>query len=129
VVAWLVLTFSSPDAAGILLWLLTGLAAMIGTWAVQAILNAPGRRSSDPPQVVIDEVLGVWLALACCPAMVTVASPGTTVIVAVLMFRVLDIAKPFPIAAAERLPGAVGVMADDALAGVLAGLATTALLG
>ncbi len=39
-----------------------------------------------------------------------------------LLFRFFDILKPWPIRALERLPGALGVMADDLLAGVLAGL-------
>jgi phosphatidylglycerophosphatase A len=42
-------------------------------------------------------------------------------ILAFLLFRVLDIFKPWPIYLAERLPGGLGIVADDVVAGVLAG--------
>jgi phosphatidylglycerophosphatase A len=38
------------------------------------------------------------------------------------LFRVFDILKPFPISAAERLPGGLGVMADDVVAGLFTNL-------
>jgi phosphatidylglycerophosphatase A len=45
-------------------------------------------------------------------------------LVAFAFFRFFDILKPGPVAWAERLPGAVGIMADDIVAGALAGLCT-----
>ena len=47
---------------------------------------------------------------------------------AVLLFRVFDIAKPWPVGWFERLPGAVGIMADDLAAGAVAGILAAALL-
>jgi len=69
----------------------------------------------DPPQVVVDEVIGQWLALAA-------ARPDNAIdwLAAFLLFRLLDILKPFPIRRLERLPGGVGVVADDAAAGLCA---------
>ena len=52
----------------------------------------------------------------------------TAVIVAVLLFRVFDIAKPWPVSWFERLPGAFGIIADDLAAGVFAGILAVALL-
>ena len=40
-----------------------------------------------------------------------------------ILFRIFDILKPWPVSAAERLPGGIGVMADDVMAGTLAGIA------
>jgi phosphatidylglycerophosphatase A len=88
------------------------LALAAGLWALRRL----GVRD-DPPSVVIDEIAGQWIAL------LGAVSPGPySVLAAFLLFRVFDIAKPGPIRAAERLPGAAGVMADDVLAGILAGL-------
>ena len=112
---------------GMVLALMALMACVAGLVAVQAVQAAGPVQ--DPPQVVIDEVLGVWLALACIPSSVLVACPLLALTLTVLFFRLLDIAKPFPISACERLPGAVGVMADDALAGLIAGLTTLAVLG
>lgn len=70
----------------------------------------------DPGQVVIDELVGVWLVL------LPFANPGFWLIVAAFaLFRIFDIAKPWPVRASENwLPGGFGVMIDDVLAGVWA---------
>jgi phosphatidylglycerophosphatase A len=70
----------------------------------------------DPPPVVIDEMVGLWIALW--------ALPRTTAVVAIgfVLFRIFDIWKPSPIRAAERLPRGWGIMADDALSGVCTNL-------
>lgn len=70
----------------------------------------------DPPQVVVDELLGLWIALL----------PFTTVsplllLAAFLFFRLFDIWKPWPVRAAENwMRGGFGVMLDDAVAGFMA---------
>jgi phosphatidylglycerophosphatase A len=69
-------------------------------------------QSKDPQRVVVDEVLGQWLVLA--------AAPGwgwTSWSAAFVLFRLFDIWKPFPVRAAEKLPGGWGVVADDLAAG------------
>ncbi len=67
----------------------------------------------DPPEVVIDEVVGQWLALAAVnPA------DWKQWLAAFVLFRALDIAKPFPLRRLERLPGGYGVVADDVAAGL-----------
>jgi len=67
---------------------------------------------SDPPQVVIDEVVGFWIALFALPKSLAL------VVVGFLLFRVFDIWKPFPIRKIENLPQGWGIMADDVLAGI-----------
>jgi phosphatidylglycerophosphatase A len=66
----------------------------------------------DPGPVVLDEVLGMLITLALLPVNTTGA------IVGFIVFRVLDVLKPWPSAQFERLPGGLGVMADDAMAAV-----------
>lgn len=82
----------------------------------------------DPSQVVVDEVAGTWLAIAILPAHI-LAQPLLAVAVALALFRVFDIAKPWPIGWCERLPRGWGIMSDDLVAGALAGCLATALLG
>ncbi len=72
--------------------------------------------SHDPSWFVLDEVAGTLVALALVPRM-----PGT-ILLALLAFRVLDILKPGPIRQAETLPRGWGILADDLLAGLAAGL-------
>ena len=82
----------------------------------------------DPGQVVIDEVAGVLAGLCLLPSHLLRDTPLAAVAVTVLLFRVFDIAKPFPVSTLEGLPGAVGIMADDLAAGLIAGLLAAALL-
>jgi phosphatidylglycerophosphatase A len=85
-----------------------------------------GDGHGDPGWVVTDEVAGQALALGIAGA----SGRGDAWIAAVaafVAFRVLDVAKPGPVGAAERLPGGLGVLADDLVAGALAGGAVVAL--
>jgi phosphatidylglycerophosphatase A len=66
----------------------------------------------DPAPVVMDEVVGMLITLAFLPVSTTGA------IVGFLVFRVLDVFKPWPSARFERLPGGLGVMADDGMAAI-----------
>src|SRR5260221_14791266 len=68
----------------------------------------------DPSGAVIDEVLGMGTA------MVAIPQEWPFVIMAVVLFRLFDIWKPYPIRKLETLPGGWGIMTDDLLAGVYA---------
>jgi len=94
----------------------------IGWLATRACLaESPG--ATDPQYIVIDEWTGMLIALI--PARpLDLASP----LLAFVLFRLFDILKPGPVGAAERAPGALGVMLDDVVAGILAGLVLQALL-
>ena len=76
----------------------------------------------DPGPVVLDEVLGMLITLALLPVSTTGA------IVGFIVFRVLDVLKPWPSAQFERLPGGLGVMADDAMAAIYGNLAMRGLI-
>jgi phosphatidylglycerophosphatase A len=84
--------------------------ALLGTWSASVAERHFG--GTDPGEIVIDEVLGMLMTLAFVPL------TWSGVIVGFLVFRALDIVKPYPANAAERLRGGAGVMADDAVAGV-----------
>lgn len=95
--------------------------ALAGLWAVSALPE--GR--DDPPEVVIDEVAGMMLALWPLSLGLTVLGAGPEVfpwpgwVLGFLLFRFFDILKPPPVSWAERVPGALGVMLDDLVAGLL----------
>jgi phosphatidylglycerophosphatase A len=76
----------------------------------------------DPAPVVLDEVVGMLITLAFLPVSVTGA------IVGFIVFRVLDVVKPWPSARFERLPGGLGVMADDGMAALYGNLAMRGLI-
>ncbi|MSO70747.1 MAG: phosphatidylglycerophosphatase A [Alphaproteobacteria bacterium] len=80
----------------------------LGLWATARFLLPGGIK--DPSEIVIDEVAGQLLALA------PVAHDPLWWPIAFILFRLADIVKPWPANVSERLPGALGVMADDAVA-------------
>lgn len=94
------------------LGLLVGVA---GIWFAGAYAKDCGVR--DPKSCVIDEVAGQWIALAAAPF-----SP-LGFLLAFTLFRFFDIRKIWPADVAERLPGGLGIVADDVVAGVMAAMA------
>jgi phosphatidylglycerophosphatase A len=85
----------------------------LGGWAAEHYARERG--APDPSECVIDEVAGQLIACAFAPLTILGFA------LAFLLFRVLDIFKPWPIYFAERLPGGLGIIADDVAAGILAG--------
>jgi phosphatidylglycerophosphatase A len=76
----------------------------------------------DPGPIVLDEVVGMLITLCLLPVNPTGAFVGF------LVFRVLDVIKPFPSARFEKLPGGLGVMADDGMAAIYGNLVMRALI-
>jgi phosphatidylglycerophosphatase A len=117
-------TFGS--AAGLLLWWLlpNSLAAQaaaivivfaLGSWSGNIAERHFG--ASDPPPVVIDEVMGMWVTLLLNP----VGWQGA--VIGFLLFRLFDVIKPYPADRLEHLRGGLGVMADDGMAAIYANIA------
>jgi phosphatidylglycerophosphatase A len=88
----------------------------IGVWASNRACRVTGLE--DPQLVVIDEVSGQLIALI--PLALLPSISIISVLVGFLLFRLFDIFKPYPIRKLEHLHGGLGVMADDALAGIYA---------
>jgi phosphatidylglycerophosphatase A len=88
------------------------LALIVGIPAATIAARESGRE--DPGFVVIDEVIGQWIALLGCPF------DWTHALVALLLFRVFDITKPFPARQLEQLPEGWGIVFDDVAAGLYA---------
>jgi len=71
---------------------------------------------TDNQIIVIDEIAGVWLTLSVIPGGIWFSLAG------LLLFRLFDIWKPFPIKKLEKVKYGYGVMLDDLFAGLYAGL-------
>jgi phosphatidylglycerophosphatase A len=98
----------------------------VSVWACGA--EAARRGHTDPGPVVLDEVAGQWLALAVV-ALAHSQGPGVRELaVTFFLFRLLDVAKPWPIRKLERLPGGWGIVADDVAAAFLAGVLAVGFL-
>ncbi len=73
-------------------------------------------RIKDPQAIVIDEIVGMWIALLLVPFEIVYVAG------AFVAFRIFDIVKPFPARQAERLSDGWGIMLDDVVAGIYANL-------
>jgi phosphatidylglycerophosphatase A len=92
----------------------------VGIWAGTEAEHHFG--GIDPAPVVLDEVAGMLITLALLPVNLTGA------VVGFLVFRILDVVKPWPSARFERLPGGLGVMADDGMAAIYGNLVMQGLI-
>lgn len=93
---------------------------LVGVWSGTEAEHHFG--GIDPGPVVIDEVVGMLITLAFLPV------NWVGALVGFLVFRVLDVFKPWPAARFERLPGGLGVMADDGMAAVYGNLVMRGLI-
>lgn len=109
-------------------WLVVILGAALfaaGVWATAEMTR--GSDNHDPSEVVMDEVVGQWIALL--PVLIGAAHVGAPAlvlwpgwVVAFLAFRLFDIWKPGPVGWADRRNDPLGVMLDDVIAGVFAAI-------
>jgi phosphatidylglycerophosphatase A len=123
IVGWWIAMVMLPDRPARLTATLTGFAVVfvVGVWV--SALEARRRGADDPGPVVIDEVAGQWLTVV--PALVLIEAPtpgqlGLAAAAGFLLFRVFDVAKPWPVRRFEAVPGGLGIMVDDVAAAVLA---------
>ncbi|MGC9270758.1 phosphatidylglycerophosphatase A family protein [Acidiphilium sp.] len=119
----------APGTAGSILGLLLGclllehghlpLLGGVVAASVIGLLAVPrtGKAGLDPGWIVIDEIAGQMIALLGLPALT-----GSGVVLAFLLFRLFDIRKPWPISLADSRPDALGIMADDWIAGAFAAI-------
>ena len=87
---------------------------VVGVWSATIAEEHLG--GLDPGPVVIDEVVGMLITLALLPV------NATGVVAGFVVFRILDVVKPWPAGRFESLRGGVGVMADDTMAAVYGNL-------
>lgn len=103
-----------------------------GLWATKVMTQ--GSDDDDPSEIVVDEVVGQWIALL--PLSYAAWSMGLDILVmwpgwiaAFVLFRLFDILKPGPVGWADRRGDALGVMLDDVIAGIFAAIGVLILAG
>jgi phosphatidylglycerophosphatase A len=103
-----------PTAQALLIALLAGIALtlILGIPASTIVARESGRH--DPQFVVVDEAAGQWIALLGSPFDLRHA------LIALILFRLFDITKPFPVRQLEKLPEGWGIVLDDVGAGLYA---------
>jgi len=97
----------------------------VAIWSAQKMAAAHRQVTSgkiDPQEVVIDEVMGMAVALAFLPLNFKTIGLGF------LLFRILDVTKPFPVRHFEKLPGGWGIVMDDVMAGIYANVGLRIIL-
>jgi len=128
-VAYLISIYSCPYA------LITGIIAFfyIGIWVSDNIEKSA--KIKDPGFIVIDEVVGQWMALLPLPFLYTILDTNLfylyslpITVVGFIAFRLFDIWKPWPVNYADKnFSGGYGIMFDDVIAGMYALIVTSAL--
>ncbi len=103
------------------LWYAVALAAFT---LISVILSSQAEKhlGHDAPQIVIDEMCGFLVSVLFLPRTLMIGIYG------VVLFRVFDIVKPFPVSTAQKLPRGWGVVADDLMAGIYANVLIRLLL-
>lgn len=109
-----VAAFMHPSAKTLVFILVAGIALAIVLGVPAATIAARESGRHDPGFVVIDEVAGQWIALLGSPA------DWRHALIALILFRVFDIVKPFPARQLEALPAGWGIVFDDIAAGLYA---------
>lgn len=108
---WGYAAFLSPSSTLLLTVVLVVVFTVLGVWSSTVAEKYWG---SDPKRVVVDEMVGTWVALLAVPS----DSHWGYAFAAFVLFRFFDIAKPLGVRRMERLKGGYGIMADDLLAGI-----------
>ncbi len=98
----------------VLIALIAGIVLSIALGVPAATIAARESGREDPGFVVVDEVAGQWIALLGSPA------DWKHGLIALVLFRLFDITKPFPARQLEALPEGWGIVFDDVAAGLYA---------
>ena len=114
--AALVIAIALHEYAGFSNWHFLVMAALLfppATWAASETARA--KNLKDPQIVVVDEVVGQWIAIAGATTL-----NWKSLAAGFFLFRLFDIWKPWPVNRLEDLHGGLGIVADDAMAGFYA---------
>ena len=118
--------FVVNSVGGFALFVVAAVAACaIGLWSAHSAKLATGKE--DPPEFVMDEFAGQWIALLPVSFIHWNTAVGFHLVIAAaaasfVLFRYFDIVKPGPVGWADRLEGGIGIMLDDLIAGALAAI-------
>ncbi len=122
-IAALIITLFVYRAKPTLMFLAESLTLVLLSGIVASSLFAHNVKKDDPKEVVVDEVAGVLTAFLFLPQI-----NALSLLLAFVFFRLYDIIKPFGIKKVEKIKGGIGIMFDDEIAGIYAGISTFLLI-
>lgn len=105
------LLFSHFISIPVLTFIVIVVFTFAGVWSSSVVEKYWGE---DPSRVVVDEMVGTWIALLAVPE----GAHWGYMLAAFVLFRFFDIVKPLGVRKMESLPSGFGIMADDILAGI-----------
>lgn len=105
------LLFSHCISIPVLTFIVIVVFTFAGVWSSSVVEKYWGE---DPSRVVVDEMVGTWIALLAVPE----GAHWRYMLAAFVLFRFFDIVKPLGVRKMESLPSGFGIMADDILAGI-----------
>ena len=105
------LLFSHCISIPVLTFIVIVVFTFAGVWSSSVVEKYWGE---DPSRVVVDEMVGTWIALRAVPE----GAHWGYMLAAFVLFRFFDIVKPLGVRKMESLPSGFGIMADDILAGI-----------
>lgn len=105
------LLFSHCISIPVLTFIVIVVFTFAGVWSSSVVEKYWGE---DPSRVVVDEMVGTWIALLAVPE----GAHWGYMLAAFVLFRFFDIVKPLGVRKMESLPSGFGIMADDILAGI-----------
>jgi phosphatidylglycerophosphatase A len=105
------LLFSHCISIPVLTFIVIVVFTFAGVWSSSVVEKYWGE---DPSRVVVDEMVGTWIALLAVPE----GAHWGYMLAAFVLFRFFDIVKPLGVRKMENLPSGFGIMADDILAGI-----------
>jgi phosphatidylglycerophosphatase A len=118
-VALVIYRFIPIASDSIVLYLMISVGFIVGVWATDTLISPTDH---DPRRAVWDEFIGMWTTCLLLPKTLPWLAA------AFICFRILDVLKPWPVRRLERLPGGLGIMADDLLAGIYGAILLNAAL-
>lgn len=95
-------------------WVMFIILIVLFLWGLYTADDVEKEKGKDPSIVVIDEIVGMGISVLFLPR------NWILFLIAFLLFRFIDIVKPPPIMRSQRVPGALGIMIDDVIAGIYA---------
>ena len=105
------LLFSHCISIPVLTFIVIVVFTFAGVWSSSVVEKYWGE---DPSRVVVDEMVGTWIALLAVPE----GAHWGYMLAAFVLFRFFDIVKPLGVRKMESLPSGFGIIADDILAGI-----------
>lgn len=120
---WLSVVRADGARSFAILLFLSTILSYIGFWAATRASRV--FRQKDPSRVVIDEIVGQLFTYAFVPLVpITLNTRQHALILAggFFLFRAFDVVKPYPVSSLESLPEGLGIVADDILSGIYAGM-------